>query len=244
MRRSILAVLGGDVNISQLKEIYTKSGEPVVIAADKGLEALDNAEIRPDIVMGDYDSVDKVVLDRYRDENTIFFDRVKDFTDGEAAITHAVNIIDHSEAENAVYVSHDNTFNKDGSGEKDGHITILGATGNRPDHMMANISLLKIACDAGVLAEILDINSRIRLFRGPYEIPFTKAEENYDYISLIPLGDKAEGITIKGFKYNADDLNLYQGSSRGISNELVEEKGLISLQAGYLLVIETGDGEI
>lgn len=218
MNDSVLIVLGGDVNISALKEMHGRIGNIKTIAADKGLEAFDRAGIRPDLIMGDYDSVDRRVLDKYKNDETVFFNPVKDFTDGEAAIDRAIDIVTGS-----------------------GRVYILGATGNRLDHTLANISLLKKCCDAGIAAEILNDNTRIRLYKGPAEISFLKEEEAYDFISLCPLGDRAEGVTIEGFKYDTKDALLVQGSSLGVSNELICDKGLITFAKGYLIVFETSD---
>ncbi|MCR4608273.1 MAG: thiamine diphosphokinase [Eubacterium sp.] len=222
MSKCILVVLGGDVNILQLKEICGKTEDLMVIAADRGLEALDEAGICPDIIMGDYDSVRKSILDKYRNRKMITFDSVKDFTDGEAAVIRAIEETGRDS-------------------EDDCKIVILGATGNRPDHTMANLSLLKKCCDEARNAVVLTGNSRIRLFKGPADIDFYKNREKYDYISLLPLGDSVSGVNIKGFKYDASDLCLVQGSSRGISNELSDEVGRISFLSGYLMIVETVD---
>ena len=223
MGKNVVAVLGGDVSIPQLKEICCKTEIPVIIAADKGLEALDRAGVMPDIIMGDYDSVEKDVLEKYMDKKPLFFDPVKDFTDGEAAVDKALELsVQESEKP-----------------EDRGCIIILGATGNRPDHMLANISLLKKTCDSCISAEIISENSRIRLFKGPDRICFHK--EKYDYISLLPLGDSVEEVTIKGFKYDTECIRLVQGSSLGISNELIADDGQVNFSSGYLIVIETSD---
>ena len=216
MNKNMIIVLGGEISVSQLKDIFYKTDDPVVIAADRGLEALDKAGIKPDVIMGDFDSVDADVLDKYRSDELIRFDSVKDFTDGEAAVDMAVK-----------------------SSSPESKVIILGGTGGRMDHALANLSLMKKFCDEGISAEMLDTGNRIRVFKGPETIEFTRDEEAYKYISLIPLGDRVSGVNIKGFKYDADGITLIQGSSLGVSNELISDNGSVIVDEGYLIVIET-----
>ncbi|MGI5932842.1 MAG: hypothetical protein ACOX8G_09995 [Eubacterium sp.] len=44
-----------------------------------------------------------------------------------------------------------------------------------------------------------------------------------------------------GFEYCVQNFTLQAGRSRGISNELREETGTISMEEGRLLVIEASD---
>ncbi len=216
MNKNMIIVLGGEISVSQLKDIFYKTDDPVVIAADRGLEALDKAGIKPDVIMGDFDSVDADVLDKYRSDELIRFDSVKDYTDGEAAVDMAVK-----------------------SSSPESKVIILGGIGGRMDHALANLSLMKKFCDEGISAEMLDTGNRIRVFKGPETIEFTRDEEAYKYISLIPLGDRVSGVNIKGFKYDADGITLIQGSSLGVSNELISDNGSVIVDEGYLIVIET-----
>lgn len=226
MDGNIIIVLGGEISVPQLKNVFQNTYAPRVIAADRGLEALDAAGIKPDIILGDFDSVDESVLDKYKSDELIRFDSVKDFTDGEAAYDMAIREVLH-----------------DAAGEKDTcegvYVTVLGGTGGRVDHALANISLLKRFCDKGISAEMIDEGNRIRVFKGPGTVSFVRNEEGYKYISLIPLGDKVSEVDIEGFKYDAQGIVLAQGSSLGVSNELDSDIGKVSFAEGYLIVIET-----
>ena len=62
-----------------------------------------------------------------------------------------------------------------------------------------------------------------------------------DFISLIPYTEKVTGITLTGFYYPLEDAELTLGISLGISNELVDEIGIIQIGRGNLLVIESRD---
>jgi len=56
-------------------------------------------------------------------------------------------------------------------------------------------------------------------------------------VSLIPLAGKAHGITTEHLEYPLRRDELVFGSTRGISNVLLEETGTISINSGLLLCI-------
>jgi len=65
--------------------------EPLVIAADSGLVAAEEAGFRPDFIIGDMDSLtgrDALRLDGYRSEKIIRHATDKDFTDTELAFSY------------------------------------------------------------------------------------------------------------------------------------------------------------
>ena len=65
------------------------------------------------------------------------------------------------------------------------NILILGATGNRIDHIWANVQCLKIGLDAGADVRIVDSRNRIRLLDR--EITLSKKEAYGPYFSVFPL---------------------------------------------------------
>ncbi|SCW48819.1 thiamine pyrophosphokinase [Eubacterium ruminantium] len=227
MYKKVIVILGGSVDPSFVKEVLDDAGKPFIIAADKGLEVLYKLSVMPDIILGDFDSVDNSILEEYKSEILTRFSPVKDFTDGEAAVDKAIEVVLSRGDQNE-------------SDIPESSVVILGATGSRLDHVLANISLLKKAVDAGVRAEIVDRNNKIRIFNNFDSIKVFK-NNGKKYLSLMPLGDKVTGLTLSGFKYGATDADLYQGSSLAISNEITSDYGMISFKDGYLIVMETDD---
>lgn len=227
MYKKVIVILGGSVDPSFVKEVLDAAGKPFIIAADKGLEVLYKLSVMPDIILGDFDSVDNSILEEYKSEILTRFSPVKDFTDGEAAVDKAIEVVLSRGDQNE-------------SDIPESSVVILGATGSRLDHVLANISLLKKAVDAAVRAEIVDRNNKIRIFNNFDSIKVFK-NNGKKYLSLMPLGDKVTGLTLSGFKYGATDADLYQGSSLAISNEITSDYGMISFKDGYLIVMETDD---
>jgi thiamine pyrophosphokinase len=115
-------------------------------------------------------------------------------------------------------------------------ILIVGATGTRADHTLTNIFMLKSCLGQAVSAEILDEFNRIRIIDTRLEIKGSQG----DIISLVPLSDCA-GVTIEGVKYPLHKAELQLGEGLGVSNVIMSEIVLISVDKGLLLVIETRD---
>lgn len=66
-----LIVTGGSINVAWAKEWLDNQTFDYCIAADSGLEYADKLGLKVDYLLGDYDSVDKDVLDTYK-SNTEF----------------------------------------------------------------------------------------------------------------------------------------------------------------------------
>lgn len=215
-----LIVAAGALTPAFLKEYYRQVKPDEVIAADRGLDVLEKAEIRPDYVLGDFDSTGysvKSIQQNLMETKTplAIYPSEKDYSDTEIAIDKAMDL---------------------GSTE----IHILGATGGRLDHFLSNLQDLTIPLKKGVRAYIADEQNRI--FLTDHSLSFKKAEAFGKYISFLPLFGKCEGVTLKGFKYELENGTLEADySSLGISNEIVKDKAILSFTDGILIVVESKD---
>ena len=188
-----------------------------VIAVDGGLKGAKELGLVPDVIVGDFDSVDPAVLAFYRKMEHIVWEvhqPEKDDTDTELALKRAMAM---------------------GAGD----IVILGATGGRLDHMLGNIHLLYPCLQKGVHAAIVDPQNRLYMIDGEYHFPAKKMWGKY--ISFLPLTQEVKGITLKGFKYPLTGRDIEIGTSLCISNELIEEEGVITFEDGVLIVVESHD---
>lgn len=197
---------------------YLKENEyDCMMAADSGMDFLHRNGLIPDIVAGDFDSVEDESLDEFSsmpEVEILRLNPIKDDTDTEFVIREAIR-----------------------RGAK--RITILGATGTRLDHVLANIYLLGIGLEEGVSIELVDKHNRIRMISDSLEI--SKREQFGDYVSVLPVKGDAKGVTLEGMKYPLKDANIACFSSLGVSNEIVNEIAYVSLRQGSLLVIESRD---
>lgn len=187
----------------------------IIIAVDKGLEILDILNIKPNYIVGDFDSIKNKILEKYENSD-IEIKRLnpeKDFTDTHSALKLAIEL-------------------------KSTHITIIGAIGTRLDHTISNIHILKYALDNNVDAKIVNERNEIGLINRACII---KKDNTYRYISLIPLTTDVKGITLKGLKYIVKDGTFKVGDSIGVSNEQIEEEAIIEIKQGLLMVIRSKD---
>lgn len=212
-----LIVTGGNVDLDLLNNYYNTNKDSLIIAVDKGLEALYKLNIIPHHIVGDLDSVNQEILKHYNNISCVEVHKYmpeKDYTDTDIALKLAIDL----------HVS---------------SIAILGATGTRIDHILANIHILTYALNSQIPCYILDTNNKISLTDN--SIILNKNKIYGKYISLIPLTTSVEGLTLKGFKYPLDNFCLTVGKSLGVSNELIEDTATISLKSGILIVIESKD---
>ncbi len=209
-----LIVTGGKINKNFLKNHLKLNKYDIIIAVDKGLETLDILSIKPDFIVGDFDSIDKNILEKYDNSNYNIQRLIpeKDLTDTQSALELAIK-------------------------KKSTDITIVGAIGTRLDHVIANVHILKIALDKKISAKIINENNEIQLINKPIEL----TKDKYKYVSVIPLTTEVIGVTIEGMKYPLDNYTIKIGDSLGVSNEITNPIAKISLKQGILIIIKSKD---
>lgn len=114
-------------------------------------------------------------------------------------------------------------------------IILIAMTGNRLDHTMTDIFLLD-RCKKGIL---IDDNNEIYLLKDRLSVNGRKGQT----LSIIPINGDACGVTTSGLEYPLDNEILYFGSSRGISNVMLEDKCEITINSGKALVIKVDKAE-
>ncbi|MDO4336990.1 MAG: thiamine diphosphokinase [Eubacteriales bacterium] len=221
-----LIVSGGNIQrdfaLAFLKKTMEKSGKQNLrlLAADKGLEFFMDAGIVPDTAVGDFDSLSA--------EGKRF---LKDSGNGKMEILRLKPEKDDSDTQSAVNYAV-------GKGAKD--IVILGATGSRIDHVLANIGLLSMGKELGVRISLVDERNRISLIESG---TILKRNEQFgDFVSFFPVGAEVSGLTLKGFKYPLSGYQLRPSDSGlTVSNEIQEETAEVTFTEGTLLMIMSRD---
>lgn len=117
------------------------------------------------------------------------------------------------------------------------NFVMLGGTGGRFEHTFANISLMANTSKSGITFEIID-NKHI--FRSITNSSIKIKHKENQQVSVFAFGDRAFGVTLKGFHYPLCDYTLdpFNGAL-GTSNHIVEDYGEISVSNGTLIIIET-----
>lgn len=207
-----LIVSGGN---SPSKELILKySKRDLIIAADSGASCLMDFGIIPDVLMGDFDSLnhEKLFLLKDKGSKIVEFKSEKDFTDTEACLRYAID------------VSCDD-------------IVVLGAIGTRMDHTLANINLLGQALHKGIKCTIEDENNEIFLSKSPVVLK----KDDKKYFSIFSYSNEIIGLNITGAKYQLKNYTLNNRSSLTISNEFISERVKIDFISGIALIVKSND---
>jgi thiamine pyrophosphokinase len=184
--------------------------DDLLVAADGGSRHLLALGLTPAVVIGDLDSIR--AGNRRRLElagvQLVEHPRNKDETDLELALRYAV-------------------------AQGYGVILIAGALGGRLDQTIGNLALLS-------RPDLADLD--VRLDDGLEEAFFVRRSGQIlgapgDLVSLIPWGRTAVHVVTTGLRWPLEGERLFPDRTRGISNELVEDKATVSLRSGLLLVI-------
>ncbi|MED0993082.1 thiamine diphosphokinase [Bacillus nitratireducens] len=190
--------------------------EVVWAAVDRGVYRLLKSGITPTVAFGDYDSVteDELAWMRQQTNELHIVPREKDQTDLEIAISWALE-------------------------QNPKLIRIFGATGGRLDHGLVNIQMLLKGLAAEIEMCIVDNKNEITVKKVGTHI--IEENENFPYVSFVPVTETVEGITLRGFKYSLTNKTIEWGSTLCISNELIVEKGTFSFTSGILMMIRSTD---
>jgi thiamine pyrophosphokinase len=223
--RAAIIVIGGvrpDVNLAAALE----SEGALVIAADSGAVHAKAAGLTIDIAVGDFDSIPPTLLQELESAG-VKIERhpaAKDATDLELAIDVAIR-------------------------EGADVITIVGGHGGRVDQSFANAFVIASPTYAHVsLHAILD-SALVSVVHGGGGVTFVG--DPGDVVTILPLHGDAVGVRTEGLEYPLRGEGLPAGTTRGVSNVLVDREATVSLEKGTVLVVRpspelllTDDGEM
>ena len=214
-----LIISGGNIGIDLALGLLKIKRFDHIIGVDGGLKFCYDHKIVPTRIVGDFDTLSPEILTWYKKNTQIEireYNPVKDATDTQIAVELALSL---------------------GSD----HVTILGGTGTRLDHVLGNIQTLYLPFAKGIDCRIVDAHNRIRLVSG--ELHLKMAEQWGKYVSLIPFTTDVEGVDLIGFKYPLEKFNftVLGTGSRGVSNEIAEEEAVIRIEKGIMILVESKD---
>lgn len=195
----------------QNASIAKVSDKDFLVGVDGGIRHCLNTGFKPDMVVGDLDSLDATAAGVVADSNVecIRFPREKDASDLELALQVL-------------------------TGRSFDEVVLLGGSGGRTDHHLFNWQLagsrswpfrLRII-DDHVDAQLVD-NTR----------PFDTSLAQGQLFSVIPLAAAATGVHVRGAQYPLDDATLALGSTIGLSNVVTQPRLQVSVEAGIVFVM-------
>lgn len=211
MKRHVLLVTGGDR--PHPEALVRLDDVDLIICADSGLDHALALGLRPDVVIGDMDSVGERALETARRSDTTIVEapRDKDLTDTELAIAHA---LEHGTES----------------------ITILAGGGDRIDHVLGIVS----AAAHPDLAALESVN--IRLGRDLMHVVHGGRRCSLELpvgttLSLVPLAGHAHGVTTSGLRWPLRHETLHGSAARGVSNECSHPEVTVSVESGVVAVV-------
>lgn len=191
MKNIIIVGSGEDYSKNKLKNYCERAF--FIIASDGGVKTLLENGIKPDLIVGDCDSIDNIEDKKYENIEKKIFPREKDLTDSEIALKIAIN-------------------------KNPDIIYLFCMTGSYIDHSLANIYNLLRNYNENIEIKIITSNSEIFLIKNEKKIYNCKNKR----FSLFPINN-IYGLEITGSKYNFNSKNIkltdYSVSNVFIDNE-------------------------
>lgn len=209
MRAVIFA--NGDLEYPQAAREVIREND-LIVAADGGTHHCLELGLTPDVIIGDFDSLEEEILARLEQQ-------------GVEIIRHPAQK-DHNDLELALRLVLERGFDE---------ALVMAALGSRWDQTLANVLLPATARLEPLRIHVVDGPQEILLLRAGDQLRVEG--EGGDTLSLIPLGGDAQGITTQGLEYPLNGGTLKFGSSRGISNVMLSSNASIRLKKGLLLCV-------
>lgn len=206
-------VSGGEAPSKNLLKSILKDDD-YLIGVDKGCNCLFEYNIKPDLILGDFDSANANVITQFKLEGikTLEYNCDKDYTDTDLGYIKA----------------------KEAGADE---VIFLGVTGTRIDHMLANVGVLIKAFNEGINAEIIDDNNRIFLINKATKFKGKVGET----ISFHALSEVVKNVCIKDARYELLNYDMTLLEPRAICNEFIDKDITISFDSGLLMVIYPHD---
>jgi thiamine pyrophosphokinase len=203
-------VNGQAANIHHLGKLLNP--DDLLIAADGGLRYLRLLGLRPQILIGDLDSVSA--------------------EDAEDCINNGVQVLRHPVQKDETDLELALNFALESGC---GIIVIAAALGGRLDQTLGNLFLLTredleqtdIRLDDGI-EEVFLIRTSATIIGNPDDV-----------ISLLPYGQPAVDVKTENLRYPLDFETLLPEETRGISNVMENHHASVSISSGILICIHT-----
>ena len=204
------AVILSAVPVSTALCRYVQPGD-FVVACDAGYRNAERLGLRPDLIVGDFDSAPQPKTEH----ETIVLPHVKDDTD----------------TEYAAKLASEKGFDE---------VLLLGGLGGRRvEHTLANLCTGLGLEQRGVRTTLLDERSRITYVMPGETRRYPK--EKYFFFSAFPMEGRAQGVCERGSYYELTDAELTASYPLGVSNEYAAGSDCITIstRTGALVVVET-----
>ncbi|MCK9175440.1 MAG: thiamine diphosphokinase [Desulforhopalus sp.] len=199
---------------------HIASDADFIICADGGSVYCDNLGIIPDLLVGDLDSTPKKLRKKFEMQHVEIDQHPthKDSTDLELALRHAVKMREEHKSNRHDKVS----------------VHLIAALGGRLDMTLATILIPAAWAYRNLDIFIHGDHNLVRLLSpGSHTVYGTPGAR----VSFLPIAGEVKDLSLIGFEYSVDHINLRLGSSRCVSNHIEKDSCLVCFTEGMLLMV-------
>jgi thiamine pyrophosphokinase len=189
-------------------EIPAVSSEDCIIVADGGYDHLGKLGVKPDVIVGDFDSVEN------------------DFSGTDATVQKHPVIKDDTDTMLAVKI-----------GLERGYTDFMiygGVGGKRTDHTIANFQTLAYIAEKGARGTLVGDGEYFTVIRDG---EITLEGEKDSFFSVFAYGGTAKGVSIIGSHYDVNGAELTPFFPLGVSNKFKENTVRVSVEKGCLMIV-------
>ena len=207
---------GGEVSVTaDLRDVVQKAA--YVVAADSGVKHAAALGVRPDVIVGDFDSVTEDVLAAYHDVTHVRHPPEKDWLDLELALHHLQT-------------------------QGFTHIVIVAGFGSRLDQSLAALLIAARQVQQGLRVQFHSGQRQAFVLTAAQQLVLPAASGRT--FSLLSLGAEAR-VSVVGAKYPLEGAVLEFGVGLGVSNITAHTTSTpattVTVQQGLVVVILEDD---
>ncbi len=184
--------------------------DDTILAADGGSRHVLALGLRPDLIIGDLDSITEEERLKMESDGVKIakYSHDKNETDLELAIQHALDA-------------------------KPEQIIIVAGLGGRIDQTLANLALISDIQFAQSDVRLDDGVEEAFFCRDQVQVQ----GKSGDVVSLIPWQGTVTGVRTENLEWPLHNEILYPEKSRGVSNEMTSDTASIEIKSGLLLIV-------
>jgi thiamine pyrophosphokinase len=201
-----LILAGGELELSS-DVIHIAKAANFIIAADSGIRHAQNLHLKPNLIVGDFDSASETDLSAFKDIPKKGFSTDKDWLDLEIALDEVLKL-------------------------EPSKISVLGATGGRIDQTLAAI----LIASAHTARNISLHSGKQSIFFMQDEASMTLELAPNTLFSLLSLKDDAV-MSVKNARYELEQFRLAYGVGLGVSNRVSQSPLQLDLSNGLIAII-------
>lgn len=210
--KNFIMFLHGRYKAADMKFYKSQIGNKRTIAVDGGYSFFKKLAITPDVLLGDFDSIDRIPTNLKEKVEVIAFPKEKDKSDSQLAIEYCIK-------NNAKTID------------------IVMPDISEPDHFVGNLMMMT----SQIVKQWVKNGGEIKIFSRDYDYYFVSYQRIYikngegSTLSVIPLSAKAS-LSCSGTKYDIRNLIIKKGESRSLRNVITSPSAMIKLDGEGIVI--------